>query len=494
MLATGEWGAKGVKSEGLRRLQNGQSVSTQGQIAMIAQLSWPAVLAQMSSIVMQYIDTAMVGQLGANASAAIGVVSTTTWLFGDLCIALAVGFSVAVAQLLGARQPERARAVVKMALITCAAFSVAMMCMALGITRELPHWLRADRSIWQDASAYFLMYALSLPFAQLNSLCGGLLRASGNMKTPGICMVLMCLMDVVFNAFLIFPGGTLRVAGLPLPGFGLGVIGASAGTALAKAVSAFILAYTLLARSPELSLRRGESLRWSAAQLRRCLGISAPVMGEQAILAVARMATTYIVAPLGIIATAANAFAITAESLCYMPAYGVQEAASTLVGQSVGAGRRDMTYRLGWMTVALGLGLMTAAGVLMYLMAPAMMRMMSTDESVISLGICVLRIEAFAEPMYGASIVAGGVFQGAGSTLTPMLLNLGTMWGVRVPLSALLANKMGLVGVWIAMALQLVLCGICFLICLMRRGWLPRPHSCKTAVQAEKNAERSGLR
>lgn len=470
-------GAEGLKREGLRRLQNGQSVSTRGLVTMIVQFSWPAILAQMSSIVMQYIDTAMVGQLGSNASAAIGVVSTTTWLFGDLCIALTVGFSVAVAQLLGAQQQEHARAVVKMGFLTCAAFSLAMMCIALGITAGLPRWLRADRSIWRDASAYFLVYALSLPFAQFNSLCGGLLRASGNMKIPGICMVLMCLMDVVFNAFLIFPDGTLQVAGLLLPGFGLGVIGASAGTALAKAIGTFILAYTLLVRSPELSVRKGERLRWSAAQFRRCLRIAAPVMGEQTILAAARMATTYIVAPLGIVATAANAFAITAESLCYMPAYGVQEAASTLVGQSVGAGRRDMTYRLGWMTVVLGLGLMAAAGVLLYLLAPVMMRMMSTDEAVIALGIRVLRIEAFAEPMYGASIVASGVFQGSGKTLTPMLLNFSTMWGVRVPVSALLAKKAGLVGVWIAMALQLILCGVCFLVCLAHKGWLPQENN-----------------
>lgn len=460
-----------MKSEGLQRLQNGQLNSAGGQVILIAQLSWPAIMAQMSSIVMQYIDTAMAGRLGSGASAAIGVVATTTWLFGDLCTALSVGFSVVAAQMLGARRSEEARAVVKMSLGVCAIFGMAMMCVALGIAGALPRWLRADQSIWRDASAYFLVFALSLPFSQLNSLCGGLLRASGNMKAPGICMVLMCLMDVVFNAFLIFPGGTLQVAGIPLPGFGLGVTGASAGTALAKVIGTFILAYTLLVRSPELSIQRGKGTRMSLSQLRHCLRISFPVMGEQTILAVARMATTYIVAPLGIVATAANAFAITAESLCYMPAYGVQEAASTLVGQSVGAGRRDMAFRLGWMTVVLGLGLMTAAGVLLYLLAPVMMRMMSTDETVIALGIRVLRIEAFAEPMYGASIVASGVFQGAGRTLTPMLLNFSTMWGVRVPVSALLAKKAGLVGVWIAMALQLTVCGACFLICLAHKGW-----------------------
>ena len=157
---------------GLQKLQSGQPVSGREQVLMIAQLSWPAIMAQISSVVMQYIDTAMVGHLGSNASAAIGVVATTSWLFGDLCVALTVGFNVAVAQLLGARQSERARGVTKMALAVCAGFSLVLMCIALGITSGLPRWLRADPLIWKDASAYFLVYALSLPFLQLNSLCG----------------------------------------------------------------------------------------------------------------------------------------------------------------------------------------------------------------------------------------------------------------------------------------------------------------------------------
>ncbi len=462
-----------MQGEGLKKLQSGQPISTREQLLLIAQLSWPAILAQISSVVMQYIDTAMVGQLGSNASAAIGVVATTSWLFGDLCIALTIGFNVAVAQALGARQ-EKARGIMKLAFLVCMAFSLVMMAIALGITGNLPRWLRADPAIWQDASAYFLVFVLSLPFMQLNNLCGGLLRSAGNMKTPGICMVVMCLLDVVFNAFLIFPGGTLRVLGVTLPGFGLGVLGASMGTALSQVVIAVVLTYILLVRSPELHLRRGEKARFTAAQLKRCLSISAPVMGERTILSTARMVTTAIVAPLGIIATAANSFAITAESLCYMSAFGVQAAASTLVGQSVGAGRKDLTYRLGWLTAALGMGMMVITGTLLYVLAPAMIGMMAVDEAVIELGVRVLRIEAFVEPLFGASIVASGVFQGTGSTLVPMLLNFGTMWGIRVPLSAILAAKWGLVGVWVAMALQLGVCGICFLIRLAGKRWLPK--------------------
>ena len=153
------------------------------------------------------------------------------------------------------------------------------------------------------------------------------------------------------------------------------------------------------------------------------------------ILSTAQIVATAIVAPLGTVAIAANSFAVTAESLCYMPAYGIQSAAAMLVGQSVGAGRRRMARRLGWVTVLLGIVVMVVTGGLLYAFAPQMMAILTPDSDIIALGTRVLRIEAFAEAMYGASIVAGGVFQGAGSTLVPTLFNLGTMWGIRLPLA-----------------------------------------------------------
>ena len=459
---------------GLKKLQTGQELARREQVLLIAQLSWPAILAQISFVVMQYIDTAMVGQLGSHASASIGVVSSTTWLFGDLCAGLTIGFNVIVAQELGAGQEERARAIMKQAFLVCIAFSLLLLAAGMLIYTDLPGWLHGDPDIWRDASAYFGVYALSLPFMQMNNICGGMLRSSGNMKTPGLCMGAMCILDVIFNSFLIFSSGTLHIFGIALPGAGLGVLGASLGTALSQVVVAGILGYMLLGRSPELRLRSGDKAAPAWSQLRRCLRISAPVMAERGILTSAHMVMTSVVAPLGIIATAANSLAVTAESLCYMPAYGVQNAASTLVGQSIGAGRKDLTYPLGKRTVLMGMGMMAITGLLLYLLAPAMMGMMSVDPAVIALGVQVLRIEAFAEPLFGASIVSNGVFQGAGSTVIPMLLNFGTMWGIRLPLAMLLAPRMGLMGVWIAMAVQLSVSGLCFLVRLLGKGWLPR--------------------
>ena len=188
----------------------------------------------------------------------------------------------------------------------------------------------------------------------------------------------------------------------------------------------------------------------------------------------AQVFTTGVIAPLGTVSIAANSFAVTAEALCYMPGYGVQSAAVTLIGQSVGARRRDLVARLGWVTVLLGMGIMLAASVLMYALAPWIIGILSPDAQVVALGTEILRIVVFSEPLFGAAIVTAGVFQGAGSSLLSSVLNFASMWGVRVTLTLLMAPHWGLRGAWIAMCIELCFRGLLFLFFLRRRKWLPR--------------------
>ena len=183
----------------------------------------------------------------------------------------------------------------------------------------------------------------------------------------------------------------------------------------------------------------------------------------------AQIISTVIVAPLGIMAIAANTFAITVESICYMPGYGIAEAATTLVGQGIGAGQKILTKSFARLSVVLGMAVMTFMGVLMWIFAPEMMSLMTPVEEIRLLGSSSLRIEAFAEPFFAAAIVCNGVFVGAGDTLRPAIMNLTSMWAVRLTLAALLAPTYGLQGVWTAMAIELTFRGTIFLIRLIRK-------------------------
>jgi len=287
--------------------------------------------------------------------------------------------------------------------------------------------------------------------------------------------VLMCVLDVVFNFFLIFPTRQIHLLGhsMTMPGAGLGVLGAAIGSASAGLVVAALMFYCLVFRSGELRLTidRG-TYRPSWLYFKKSLKISTPMALQHTMLCGASIVITGIVAPLGSIALAANSFGITAESLCYMPGYGIADAATTLVGQSLGAGRKQLARRFGWITVLSGMSIMGIMAVLMYAFAPQLMSMMSPVPEIVDLGARCLRIEAWAEPLFAVSIISYGVFVGAGSTLLPCGINLVSMWIVRLGLSAMMVSSMGLYGVWMAMAIELCFRGIVYLLALSSKRWL----------------------
>ncbi len=459
----------------LTLIREGKPMTMGQRLQLTVRLSIPAVIAQLSSIIMQYIDAAMVGHLGAEASASIGLVSTTTWLFWGLCSAITSGFSVQVAHRIGAGDMAGARAVLRQSLTATLVFSLMLAAIGMSISGMLPVWLGGDPSIRHDASLYFFIFSLFLPAMQMYFLAGGMLRCSGNMHIPSIMGVTMCALDVIFNFLLIFPTRTLDIAGITftMPGAGLGVCGAALGTVAAEALVAGIMLRYLWTRSSTLKLtgERG-SFRPQATTLKTAFRIGFPMCMEHVVICGAQIMTTVIVAPLGVFAIAANSFAITAESLCYMPGYGIAEAATTLVGQSIGAARRKLTLSFARITVLMGMGIMALMGILMYIFAPGIIGLMTPVEEIRQLGVMALRIEAFAEPMFAASIVAYGVFVGAADTIVPCLMNFFSIWAVRLSLAAWLAPTLGLKGVWIAMCVELCFRGAIFLIRLTRERWL----------------------
>ncbi|NBJ08282.1 MATE family efflux transporter [Duncaniella freteri] len=456
-------------------IRSGGKLTIAQQLKLTVQLSWPAMMAQLSSIMMQYIDAAMVGRLGADDSASVGLVSTSLWLFWGICSAVTMGFSVQVAHSIGAGDYARARNILRQGITACLIFSVAVALVGAAIAWPLPHWLGGNEEVCPGASLYFLVFVLALPLLTMNYLGGAMLRCSGNMKVPGGLNVMMCLLDVVFNFFLIFPTRQLDILGMQIvmPGAGLGVFGAALGTVSAEIVTAGAMMWYLCFRQEGMAIARERgSFRPVRDVIRKALRVSAPMTLEHAVICGAQIAVTVIVAPLGIMAIAANAFAVTAESICYMPGYGIGDAATTLVGQSYGAGRLDLARRFGYITVALGMVTMTVMGVVLYVCAPWVMELMTPVGDIVSLGVRSLRIEAFAEPMFAASIVAYGVMIGVGDTIVPAAMNFCSIWLVRLPLAAILAPSMGLAGVWLAMCIELSFRGAIFLFRLFSGAWL----------------------
>lgn len=448
----------------LSYIREGRTMTQGEKPRLIVSLSIPSILAQISATVMFFIDYAMIGHLGTRQTAAIGLVETTTWLLGGLASAANMGFSVQVAHFIGANDFEGARRVLRQSLVCCFLWSFMLSLVSVLVHQQLPFWLGGTQEIAHDASIYFLIIGICGIFFQMEGLAGSMLKCSGNMKIPSMLNILMCLMDVVFNYLFIYK-------------LDMGVKGAALGTGTAEFVTMVLMLYFLLMRSPMLRLFAKEhrpslrAFRPTGDIVSTAFKIGAPMGLQHLLMGSAQVVSTIIVAPLGAIAIAANSLAITVESLCYMPGYGIAEAATTLVGQAIGAGQRLLTRSFAYMSVGLGMAVMTVMGVLMFVFAPELMGIMTPVDEIISQGAAVLRIEAFAEPMFAATIVANGVFIGAADTLIPAIMSLCSMWGVRLTLAAWLAPIYGLRGVWTAMAIDLTFRGILFLTRLFRGRW-----------------------
>ncbi|MBQ0048746.1 MAG: MATE family efflux transporter [Bacteroidales bacterium] len=445
-----------TKNDMLRMLRDGEQMTQREKLRLVSLLSVPAMLGQLSTIVMQYIDAMMVGHLGASASASIGLVSTTTWLFSGLAASFGAGFSVLVAQRIGAKRNMEACHIIHRAVVFCLIFAAVVALVCVSIHHVLPVWLGGQGNVVTQARSYFLTWALALPLMLLFHLACSMLRASGNMATPMVINILMCVLDVGLNSLFI-----------PL----WGVMGAALATASAGAICAAIaLVYLVrlkhaLGRVPSAPPSDTHRVaKKSNGIVRQALHIGFPMAVEHVVFCLAQIVCTIIVAPLGTVAVAANAIGITVESLCYMPGYGIGEAATTLIGQSIGAHRSDLVRSFSIHTMAVGMVAMTLLGIVMYVFAPELMQFMSIDADVQRVGTEALRIEAYAEPMYAASIVAYGIFVGAGDTIVPCVINLSTIWLVRIPLAWWLASTMGLKGVWLAMCIELCVRGTIFII------------------------------
>ena len=455
---------KGEKKDLLAYIREGHEMTQGEKLNLIIQLSIPSILAQISTVLMFFIDAAMVGHLGARQAASIGLVESASWLFAGLTSACSMGFSVQVAHAIGANDLKRARRILRQSLTCCLLFSLFLVVIAASIHRPLPHWLGGSPDIISDASLYFLIFSCAAPFFQMESLFGSMLKCSGDMKIPSVLNILMCCFDVTFNYLFIFI-------------LDMGVPGAALGTTVAIIITTLMMGYFLFWRSSLLCLfgkqaEGVENLLYKFLPtgdiVRTAFKIGAPMGMQHILMNGAQIVSTMIVAPLGTIAIAAHSLAITVESLCYMPGFGISEAATTLIGQSMGAGQRTLTRSFAWMSTSLGICVMSLMGVLMFIFAPELMTLMTPVEEIIAIGTECLRIEAFAEPMFAAAIVCNGIFVGAGDTLKPAIMSLGSMWGVRLTLAALLAGTYGLPGVWTAMAIELTFRGIIFLVRLWK--------------------------
>ena len=441
--------------------------------SMIFHLAWPAIVEQLFQTIVQYIDTAMVGRIGAQASAAVGLTSSVTWLVNSPLFAMGIGVLSCIAVAVGSGDHQRAKEYGVQSLTFIVTLGIGMGVLLVGISPFLPAWMGADPAIRRDASVYFGIICAPMLFRAASIILGSVMRGAGDAKSPMIANILLNLTNVVLNFLLIYDSRTVTLGGMQLwiPGAGLGVAGAAIGTAASYCVGGTFMVIAYL-RNPILS-PRGLSLRPQPSLLRNCLRIGLPVAMERLSTCLGHVVFVSMVTRLGTLALATHSIAITAEQAFYVPGFGMQAAASTLAGNCVGERDQEKFKRVTGIITGIAVAMMTVTGALLFLFPEFMMSLFTTDPQVISGGIHVLRIVAVSEPMYGAMIVLEGVFNGIGDTRIPFLISLFAMWAVRIlgTCCVILLFGGGLEMVWVCMVADNITRCLCLTLRFMKGSW-----------------------
>lgn len=444
-------------------------------LAVIMSLAWPTMLEQMMQTAVQYIDTAMVGTLGTQATAAVGATSTVNWLIGSTISAISVGFLAFIARSLGAGDEAAARRASGQAVLAVLTVGSLLTGITLSLSGVVPALMRVDPAIRELASAYFFILYLPMLPRTASIIFGTVLRAAGDTKTPMKTGVVVNLVNVVLNFFFIYETRPMRVLGLDIvmPGAGMGVVGAAVASAIAFTVGGAMLTVRLW-RHPRVS-PRGQRITPDASILRPCLRVALPNMLQRFGTSLGYVFFASMINSLGEVATAAHTIANTVESAFYIPGYGMQTAAATLAGNAYGAGDKKRMDDLAAMFLPIEIGLMVLSGAALFALAPALMRIFSRSDAVVALGATVLRMVAVSEPFYGFSIIVEGMMQGVGQTRQPFLYNIAGMWLVRIAGTFLCTQLLGLglVAAWACMIAHNLLLFALFLRCYLRGSWNP---------------------
>ena len=452
-----------------------KKASDYSMLMTILALAWPTMLEQLMQTAVQYIDTAMVGTLGTQATAAVGSTGTVNWLIGSTISAVGVGFLSYIAKAYGANDQTAAkRAVSQAVLITCI-LGIFFTALTVSLSGMVPVWMQVDPGIRKMASMYFLILYIPMLPRTASIIFGTVLRAAGDTKSPMKIGVIVNLINIMLNFLLIYPVREIRLifGRITLWGAGLGVIGAAIASAVSFTVGGLCITCVLW-KHPMVS-PRGQRFYPDMQILKPCMKVAFPNMLQRFGTSLGYVAFAAMINSLGEVSTAAHTIANTVESAFYIPGYGMQTAAATLAGNAYGANDGKQMKRQASMFIPLETVLMVGSGTCLFLAAPALMRLFSAQEEVILLGSTVLRMVAVSEPFYGFSIIIEGLMMGVGKTKEPFAYNIVGMWLVRIAGTFICTQflGMGLISAWACMIAHNLLLFALFLICYVRGVWNP---------------------
>ena len=434
------------------------------ELRPLARLAGPIVLSQVGSHLMVAVDTAMIGHASSKALTASGIASV--WLTGTSMLAYGVlhGMDPIVTQAHGAGDDERAHLALRRGVVVALLVGL-LLALVWSVTGPALRVLGGqDPEIAAMAHRYALAQLPTVPFGMLFIALRQYLQGRGVLRP----MVWAAVWGNLFNAAA---NGLLIYGGLGIPA--LGLTGAGIATGLTRLVM-FLLVLGHAHGHPLMPDRWWPRTRraFEAGPLWQLIRIGVPVGVQMGLEVWAFGLSTLMAGWLGVTAGAAHMVALNLASLSFMVPLGVSMAATTRVGNLLGAGEPARAQRAAWTAMATGATCMAVSGMTFLLARTTIPRIYSSDPEVLAAAAAILPIAAAFQVVDGIQVTGAGVLRGMGNTRPAALFNLLGYWILGLPLGWWLAFEggQGLAGVWWGLALGLLVVAVCLVAWIRRRG------------------------
>lgn len=404
----------------------------------LVRLALPAIVQQLLSSLLQYVDTAMVGHLGAAATATVSTSTSVNWLVHSLPGGFAIGLLSLLSQAYGRGDRDEMKRISALACRLVLVFGVGITLICLAVSPFLPGWMQADPEIRPGASAYFFIVSIPLIFFVSNSIFASCMHAVKDTRTPMIVNLSANVLNVGLNYFFIYK-------------LGLGTNGAALATAVSTAAggAGMFFAYR---KKAELRVSMKDVLTREKKLLDRVMRVALPVTGTTIVSCLGYIAFSGMVNGMGVMTFAAHSIAVTAEEIFYLPGYGIRTATSALIGIAIGERNQQKFQDIRFVSLLLTVVLMMLSGIALFFAAYPLMCFFTSDEAVARMGAGVLKLVAFSEPFFGLMIAWQGISYGTGRTRSVFVIEALSMWGVRILFTWLVIRAgYGLHAVWYCM-------------------------------------------
>ncbi len=444
----------------------------------VLKLSWPAIVEQFLISMASIIDTAMVGSLGPNATAAVAINTSTIWLLEGFSTALSAGFMYVISHALGEQNTYNAKRAVRQSITSALILGITITILVELISPYLCIWLGGEEEIYQSARSYLSIIGFGMVFKSLTIVLSSVLRAAGNTKTPLRINIAANLINILGNFLLIYSTRQIVLGKMSFTvwGAGFAVSGAAMSTAFSQFVSGMLLLIALYRVNTPIKLKIKGDYRLSKKLISKVISISIPVAMERITLCCGQIVLTRIISSVGTIALAVHQLVNQCESIMYLPAYGFAASGTTLIGQSIGAKDMKKADKFAKILFIVNIIFIACLCLPIFIFARQIMSFFTPSAETIALGNIALKITAATEVLFSLTVVMGGICRGSGDVKFPLLLSLGGMWIIRLLPAYIFANILGfgVIGIETAIGIDVSIRGIICILRLKSGKWKPK--------------------